>query len=139
MRTKSGYDLHRVLGKGLYGVVVEVSHEGQHFAVKDQSSRRNVLVEAALLNFGTKFHGEAGKYAIGPFARLCGCGTDALLSFKLLIPKGRGSLQWQWNWQTFALAKSSTSWANGSEPRIMTTPKRINFFCPIYAACRKAA
>jgi serine/threonine protein kinase len=75
MRTQRGYDLHRVLGQGSYGVVVEVSHEGEHFAVKlgtcaycDQSSRRNVLVETTLLNFGTKFHGEAGESAIGPFA-----------------------------------------------------------------------
>jgi serine/threonine protein kinase len=78
MRIQCGFDLHRVCGQGSYGVVVEVSHRDERFAVKlgtcaysDQSSRRSVLVEAALLSFGENFQRDArksGADAIGPFA-----------------------------------------------------------------------
>ena len=56
---------------------MEVSEKGEPFAVKlgtrpysDQSTRRDVLVEAALLNFGEKRQREAreSQSAIGPFA-----------------------------------------------------------------------
>jgi serine/threonine protein kinase len=78
MRTQCGFDLHCLRGQGSYGVVVEVSLQGERFAVKlgtsaysDQSTRRDVLVEAALLNFGEQIQKGArnsGAYAIGPFA-----------------------------------------------------------------------
>jgi hypothetical protein len=57
---------------------VEVSLQGERFAVKlgmsaysDQSTRRDVLVEAALLNFGEQIQKGARNseaYAIRPFA-----------------------------------------------------------------------
>jgi serine/threonine protein kinase len=78
MRNQCGYDLLRLRGQGSYGVVVEVIYQGEHFAVKlgtcaysDQSARRNVLVEAALLDFGEKIQKGAQNSradAIGPFA-----------------------------------------------------------------------
>jgi hypothetical protein len=78
LRTQCGYDLNRVCGQGSYGVVVDVSHKNERFAVKlgtcayrDHSSRRSVSVEAALLNFGERIQREArnsGADAIGPFA-----------------------------------------------------------------------
>jgi hypothetical protein len=67
MRTQrgSGFNLHRLRGQGAYGVAVEVNHPGRRFTVKlstcaysGKSSRRNVLVEAALLRKDSEWSSE---------------------------------------------------------------------------------
>ena len=73
LRNQCGFDVNRVCGHGSYGAVFAVSYKGESFAVKlckaaysGQSTRLEILVEAALLDFVSTRHPRAA--AIGPFA-----------------------------------------------------------------------
>jgi hypothetical protein len=127
MRTQrgSGFNLHRLRGQGAYGVAVEVNHQDRRFtgkldtcAYSSQSSKHNVLVEAALLSFCERIQNGAqnsGAAAIGPFAQRLrqwdGC--PAVLINREGQRFAAVAMEQDWSWRTLARAKSLMGWMEG--------------------------